>query len=100
MYELVLGNCPMKVFVRELSDDEQAPKTYLETNIHFTISVQGGPVVEASAAPGQSIELKEGTTAKVLFSHAVDWKEIGSDPIIVDEPFIWCDQCLTCKMCS
>lgn len=76
VYDLLLDNLPMKLFVGELSDDDQAPKTYLYTSIQFIISVNRGHIVEVSATPGQPVELKDGTTAKVLFSYSADWKEV------------------------
>lgn len=77
VYDLLLDNLPMKLFVGELSDDDEAWKTYLYTNIEFTVSVNGGHVIEASATPGQPVELKEGTTAKVVFSYSVRWQEVS-----------------------
>lgn len=76
VYDLLLDDLPMKLFVGEVSDDEE-DKTYLYTNIDFTINYNGNRVIEASASPGQPVELKQGTTAKVVFSYSVKWHEVS-----------------------
>lgn len=76
VYDLLLDNLPMKLFVGELSDDDNE-KAYLYSHTDFTISVNGGHVIEASATPGQPVELNEGTTAKVVFTYSVRWQEVS-----------------------
>lgn len=77
VYDLLLDNLPMKLFVGELNEDEPAGKTLLYTHVEFTISVNGDRVIEASATPGQPVELREGTTAKILFSYSVRWQDVS-----------------------
>lgn len=76
VYDLLLDNLPMKLYVGELSEDDEPTKSYLYTHIEFTISVNGGQVIEASATPGQPVELKEGQHATIRFSYSVDWKDV------------------------
>lgn len=74
VYDFVLDNLPMKLFVGEVSDDEE-DKTFLYTNIDFTISRNREHIIEASASPTQAVELVEGRPAKIVFSYSVKWQE-------------------------
>lgn len=78
VYDLLLDDLPMKLFVGELSDDDTGPRVYLYTNIEFTIHINGGNIIEASATPGQPVPLHPGRSAKLRFSYAVKWQEVRS----------------------
>lgn len=77
VYDLLLDNLPMKLFVGELGDDDEPRKTYLYTHIEFTVSVNEGHVIEASATPGQPVELKDGERSTVRFSYSVNWQDVS-----------------------
>jgi hypothetical protein len=72
-YELVFDDdLPMKLFVGEASGAE---KHYLYTHIEYDVSFNGDQVIEASASPGNPVELVPGSTATVRFTYAVRWNE-------------------------
>lgn len=76
VYDLLLDDLPMKLFVGELEDEDPAAKTYLYTHVEFTVSVNGAQIIEASATPGQPVELRNGERAKVRFSYSVKWQDV------------------------
>jgi Endomembrane protein 70 len=70
-YEMLFDDdLPMKLFVGEASGEE---KQYLYTHVDFDISYNGDQVIEASASPGNPVELVPGTTATVRFTYAARW---------------------------
>lgn len=77
VYDFLLDNLPMKLFVGELADDPDLTKVYLYTHIEFLVSVNGGHVIEASATPDKPVELKEHETARVRFSYDVKWQHVS-----------------------
>lgn len=76
VYELLLDDLPMKLFVGELGDDDVVSRTYLYTHVEFSISVNGPHIIEAVATPGQPVEIKEGHPSNVRFSYSVKWEEV------------------------
>lgn len=75
VYELLLDDLPMKLFVGELSDDDPK-RTFLYTQIEFVISVNGPHIIEVSATPGNPVEIKEGIASTLRFSYSVKWEEV------------------------
>lgn len=74
VYELLIENMPMKLFVGEISDDA-LKHVYLYTHIDFLISVNGPHIIEAIATPAHSIEIKEHKPTKLRFTYTVKWKD-------------------------
>lgn len=75
VYELLIENMPMKLFVGEISDDA-LKHVYLYTHIDFLISVNGPHIIEAIATPAHSIEIKEHKPSKLRFTYTVKWKDV------------------------
>lgn len=70
-YELLLDDdLPMKLFVGEAAGGE---KIYLYTHIEFDVSYNANQIIEASAVPGNPVELLSGSPATVRFTYSVKW---------------------------
>lgn len=107
VYELLLDDLPMKLFVGELADDDVASRTFLYTHVEFVISFNKQHVIEAVATPGQPVEIKQGQAATVRFSYSVKWDEVRSLPLFCPSVYLClypshsppprsCGCCLTC----
>lgn len=79
VYELLLDDLPMKLFVGEISD-EKPNRYYLYTHIEFSVSVNNDRIIEATATPGLPVELKDGQASKVRFSYSVKWETVSYIP--------------------
>lgn len=88
VYELLLDNLPMKLFVGDLGDGDTPARIYLYTHTEFVISVNRGDIIEASATPVQPVELNKGQTAKVRFSYSVKWEEVRTSTLSPSAPVI------------
>lgn len=75
VYDFLLDNLPMKLFIGELNDQLDG-ETFLFTHIEFTVKVNGDRVIEAIAAPTRPVQLQENTATNVVFSYSVKWEDV------------------------
>ncbi|CAN8073685.1 unnamed protein product [Agarophyton chilense] len=75
VYDMLIDNLPVKLFVGEISDDEGTTKIHLYTHINFIVSFNDKHIIEASATPEKPVELSSGQHANIRFSYSVSWQE-------------------------
>ncbi|PXF45528.1 Transmembrane 9 superfamily member 3 [Gracilariopsis chorda] len=75
VYDMLVDNLPIKLFVGEISDEEATTKLHLYTHIEFVFSINGNHIIEASATPDKPVELVPGQHANIRFSYSVSWQE-------------------------
>ena len=76
VYDLLLDDLPMKLFVGETSGERDSMRYYLYTHIEFSLSVNGPHIIEISASSSLPVELKSGEPAKFRFSYSVKWEKV------------------------
>ncbi|KAI0557575.1 Endomembrane protein [Gracilaria domingensis] len=75
VYDMLIDNLPVKLFVGEISDDEGTATIHLYTHIEFIFSINGNHIIEASATPDKPVALSSGQHANIRFSYSVSWQE-------------------------
>lgn len=79
VYELILDDLPMKLFVGELGDEVSPGRTFLYTRINIVVSYNHARIIEATATPAEPVELMDGEVANVRFSYSVKWDKVSGN---------------------
>lgn len=72
VYELLLDNLPLKLFVGETKGE----KAYIYTHLDFAVYTNSDNVVQASANPVSPVELVPGKETSVRFTYSTEWKTV------------------------
>lgn len=72
VYELLIDNLPLKLFVGETKDE----KAYIYTHLDFAVYTNNDNIVQASAVPTSPVELAPGKAINLRFSYATEWKTV------------------------
>lgn len=80
VYELLVDELPIKLFVGESIDNPS--KVSLYTHVAFDIHVNDGFIVQATASHLGSVELHKDQKTKLRFTYSVAWTNVRITPFL------------------